>query len=66
MKSHCDGEVWGLATINDNCIVTSADDNQLMVWDIANRKNETVAVISNESRNASRGGASTLSTLPAS
>lgn len=66
MKSHCDGEVWGLAPVADNEIVTSADDNQIMVWDFVNRKCENSVEISTESRTAPRGGASTLSTLPAS
>lgn len=27
MHSHNDGEVWGLDKVDDNCVVTSGDDN---------------------------------------
>jgi hypothetical protein len=32
MASHCDGEVWGL-DISSGMVVTSGDDNQIIVWD---------------------------------
>ena len=32
MKSHSDGEVWGLDYIEDQGPVTSGDDNKVMLW----------------------------------
>ena len=60
MSSHCDGEIWGL----DSCggkIITSGDDNQVIVWDPAKRCKEAGYIVSTESVRAKRGGASTLS-----
>ena len=33
MRTHCDGEVWGLA-FNENTVYTTGDDNLLMEWDV--------------------------------
>lgn len=39
MRSHCDGEVWGLCVIpNQNKFVTSGDDNKLLLYDVPTRK----------------------------
>jgi hypothetical protein len=39
MHSHHDGEVWGLTIIEEQGkIVTSCDDNKIMMFDIATRK----------------------------
>lgn len=37
MESHNEGEVWGVCAINDSTIATSADDNQVKIWDITKR-----------------------------
>ena len=39
MWSHCDGEVWGLAVDINNTgyVVTSGDDNQIIVYDPVTR-----------------------------
>jgi len=37
MKSHSDGEVWGLADCGNGQIVTSGDDNKVMFWDPSSR-----------------------------
>ena len=66
MESHSEGEVWGLAPTDDSHVVTSGDDNKIKCWDITKRKCDKTGTISNESRNAPKGGASTLSELPAS
>ena len=69
MNSHSDGEVWGL----DTCpipnagkgIITSGDDNKVIVWDTEARKMSTCVQVSNTVQHFKR-GASTLSNLPAS
>jgi WD40 repeat protein len=32
MESHSDGEVWGLAVVNNDVVVTSGDDNRIKAW----------------------------------
>jgi len=66
MQSHCEGEVWGLAAVDDSRVVTSGDDNKIMVWDITARKCVSSSKISSKSRKPPKGGASTLSDLPPS
>lgn len=63
MQGHSDGELWGLA-LAGNHVVTSADDNKLKAWDLTQRKQVAAGTISNESRKAKRGGASSLTELP--
>ena len=63
MSSHNDGEVWGLA-IKDGKILTSGDDNQVIVWDPEKRMKESGAVVSETEGPQKRGGASTLSSKP--
>merc|ERR1712032_290776 len=65
MSSHNDGEVWGLCQVNDGKIITSGDDNQVIVWDPTKRMNESSATVDEETRTVKR-GASTLSNEPAS
>ena len=64
MSSHSDGEVWGLHQKPDGCIVTSGDDNKVMVWDPVSRTHQKTIKVSDRSVKAKRGGASTLSKLP--
>ena len=47
MESHSDGEVWGIAVINNDIVVTSGDDNKLKTWSISNRKCVARGTISN-------------------
>jgi WD40 repeat protein len=65
MSSHNEGEVWGLDT-HDGKVITSGDDNQVIFWDPAKRMKECGQIVSNENKKAKRGGASSLSNLPAS
>ena len=64
MESHSEGEVWGLASADDDHIVTSADDNKIKLWNISQRKCLATGQISSESRKAPKGGASSLTDLP--
>lgn len=66
MHSHSDGEVWGLAQMEDGTVLTSADDNKVMMWNPVDRKHIKSAKISDRRVAAKRGGASTMSRLPAS
>lgn len=38
MFSHSNGETWGLDVSNYPKVVTSGDDNKIIVWDTAQRK----------------------------
>ena len=42
MTSHCDGEVWGLDFVDigdgDYRIITSADDNRILAYDVKKHK----------------------------
>ena len=41
MKSHCDGEVWGLNVIEEGdlmIVITSADDGRVILVDALSRK----------------------------
>ncbi len=66
MESHHEGEAWGLNSAGPDHVVTSCDDNKIKTWNIRTRKCECTGKISSESRKAPKGGASTLSHLPAS
>jgi len=45
MHSHNEGEVWGLAEI-DGKVLTSGDDNQVIIWDPQKRKREHSGIVS--------------------
>jgi len=65
MHSHNEGEVWGL-DITQSEVVTSGDDNQVICWDFNSRTRTKSVIVSERSVKSKRGGASTLSNLPAS
>merc|ERR1712060_1008856 len=64
MKSHSDGEVWGLDQQADGTVVTSGDDNKVMFWDPATRTHQKTCKVSDRTKTVRR-GASTLSDYPA-
>lgn len=66
MHSHCHGEVWGLDVDSNNMIYTSADDNQVISWDPSKRAKASGFKVTDRRVKSKRGGASTLSRLPAS
>jgi len=62
MHGHSDGEIWGLSCV-DNNIVTTGDDNKVILWDYKNRKHLKTSLL-NEERGEERKiahGASTMS-----
>ena len=63
MSSHNDGEVWGLAC-HGGKVITSGDDNQVIVWDPEKRMKEASYSVTDTAGAHKRGGASTLSSLP--
>lgn len=65
MASHHEGEVWGLDVCGTD-VATSCDDNQVIVWDSVACKKKCAVTVSTEKRTSKKGGASTLSALPAS
>jgi hypothetical protein len=73
MHSHHDGEVWGLAVLEEQgMFVTSCDDNKLLMYEVAKRKcvqRGQVTIGSEEAKSVKKseerkGGASTLSMEP--
>ena len=66
MTSHSDGEVWGLALTADNRVITTGDDNKILVWSLDERKQVGQGTVSEVIKQAKKGGASTLSKLPPS
>lgn len=60
MQSHCDGEVWGLDFVPGKGVVTSADDNRVMMWDHHKKCCTESIKITDRKANAKRGGASTM------
>jgi WD40 repeat protein len=63
MQSHNDGEVWGLA-LDDSCVYTSGDDNQVKKWDPFTRTCLETAIVNSEVRKAKKNRASTLGKHP--
>jgi len=66
MKSHCDGELWGLDVCpKTGLVVTSADDNKILVWDPKTRKVVGEGIVNEKAgEKAKILGASTLSSFP--
>jgi WD40 repeat protein len=64
MKSHSDGEVWGLVVGPSGKLGTSADDNKVMFWDPDTRSCVKTVKVSDRTDKSRRGKASTLSRKP--
>ena len=64
MNSHSDGEVWGMSLPNDEIVVTTADDNQILAWNTKTRKLVGRGTISNTAKALKRRGASSLTQFP--
>lgn len=65
MRSHSDGEAWGLDISGDN-IITSGDDNKIYTWSLKNRKNTATQEICDEDKSSKKGGASSMTKYAAS
>ena len=64
MHSHSDGEMWGYAsTSNGQHVVTTADDNQILLWDTKEHRRIGKGTISQKQIHK-KSGASTLSHFP--
>lgn len=63
MKSHNDGETWGLDFVGDGRIVTSGDDNKVMVWSIDERTCLGQDIVSDVNKNPKAGKASSLTSF---
>ena len=63
MNSHSQGETWGLDLTNDGKIVTTGDDNKVMVWSLEERILLNQDRISDKNKKSKIGKASTLSKL---
>mmetsp|Transcript_1023 Transcript_1023/g.1018 ORF Transcript_1023/g.1018 Transcript_1023/m.1018 type:complete len:325 (+) Transcript_1023:1231-2205(+) len=62
MRSHSDGEAWGLDINSNGTIVSSGDDNKIYTWSIKDRKNTGSGEICDEDSEPKKGGASSLTT----
>ena len=60
IKSHSDGEAWGLAVADKDTFVTSGNDNKIYVWDAKTRKPTALAEICDEEKKSKTGGANSL------
>ena len=66
MNSHSEGETWGLDLLDDGRIITSGDDNKVMVWSLDERRLVAQAIVSERNEKSKIGGASSLSKQPPS
>jgi len=64
MKSHHDGEVWGLEVTEDGDVITTGDDNKVMVWKPNERKNKQIGVINEKAGPNIKLGASSMTSFP--
>lgn len=60
MKSHSDGEAWGLDIADEGHFVTSGDDNQVNAWSIKDRKSVGTAIACDKDEKPKKGSASSL------
>jgi WD40 repeat protein len=64
MKSHHEGELWGLDITEEGTVVTTGDDNKVMLWSVKERKNKDVGVINAKEGSKIKYGASSLTSMP--
>mmetsp|Transcript_14846 Transcript_14846/g.16552 ORF Transcript_14846/g.16552 Transcript_14846/m.16552 type:complete len:723 (+) Transcript_14846:49-2217(+) len=66
MKSHNDGETWGLDLLDDGRIITSGDDNKVMVWSLEERTHLAQGIVSEINKKSRKGKAASLTKHAAS
>eukprot|EP01022_Parablepharisma_sp_SALTPOND_P033101 TRINITY_DN88194_c2_g1_i1.p1 TRINITY_DN88194_c2_g1~~TRINITY_DN88194_c2_g1_i1.p1 ORF type:complete len:765 (+),score=75.12 TRINITY_DN88194_c2_g1_i1:175-2295(+) len=64
MKSHHDGEVWGLEVLENGDILTTSDDNKLMVWNAKDRKCKGTFTLNEKAGPKKKYGASSMTSYP--
>jgi len=64
MSSHNQGEVWGLDIVDNERIITSCDDNRVIVWNTQTHKKDEEFIVNSVAKKNARKGASTISSLP--
>lgn len=60
MKSHNDGETWGLDLLDEGRIITSGDDNKVMIWSIEDKKHLAQGIVSEKNFKPKIGKAGSL------
>lgn len=63
LKAHHDGEVWGLEVLESGDVLTTGDDNKLMLWNAKERRNKAVVKISDKTVKL-KYGASSMTAYP--
>jgi len=66
MHSHSEGESWGLDLTSDGKIISSGDDNKVMVWSIDDHQYLGEGIVSDQNEESEVGKASSLSKKSAS
>jgi len=65
MRSHSDGEVWGLCYVDGMGPITSGDDNKVICWSDADRNaSKYCDKVTDRATSCKAGGASTLADTP--
>eukprot|EP01022_Parablepharisma_sp_SALTPOND_P026492 TRINITY_DN641_c0_g1_i1.p1 TRINITY_DN641_c0_g1~~TRINITY_DN641_c0_g1_i1.p1 ORF type:complete len:759 (-),score=97.78 TRINITY_DN641_c0_g1_i1:138-2414(-) len=64
IKSHHDGEVWGLEVLDSGDVLTTCDDNKLMLWNAKERKNKGVFTVNEKAGARKKYGASSMTSYP--
>eukprot|EP00826_Nyctotherus_ovalis_P024590 TRINITY_DN189_c0_g1_i1.p1 TRINITY_DN189_c0_g1~~TRINITY_DN189_c0_g1_i1.p1 ORF type:complete len:694 (+),score=220.79 TRINITY_DN189_c0_g1_i1:111-2192(+) len=64
MKSHHDGEIWGLEELKNGDIITTCDDNKIMMWDPKSRRNKGIFTINQKAGPKIKYGASSMTAYP--
>jgi len=64
MRSHHDGEIWGLEVLSDGRVITGCDDNRIMLWDSKTHKLKGIYPINKKPGGKEIYGASSIASLP--
>jgi len=64
VKSHSEGEVWGLEVLESGNVLTTGDDNKLMLWSIKERRNKICIPINEKQGDSYQYGLGPLTLFP--